>query len=58
MIFGLKNVKNEAATFDTKVRKTQGSRFEGETKNLVLNMLGRPFRCHFPPEVSRMQLGT
>lgn len=36
----MKNAKNEAAIFDTKVRKTQRSRFEGETKNLVLDMLG------------------
>ena len=54
----MKNAKNEAAIFDTKVRKTQRSRFEGETKNLVLGMLGRPFRCHFPQEVSSRQLGT
>ena len=40
----MKNAKNEAAIFDTKVRRTQRSRFEGETKNLVLGMLGRPFR--------------
>ena len=32
--------KNEAAIFDIKVRKAQRRRFEGETKNLVLDMLG------------------
>ena len=30
--------KNEAAIFDIKVRKAQRRRFEGETKNLVLDI--------------------